>query len=124
MVKKPGGTYEIPCEVNGLSLSFVFHTGASDVTLSAVEAMFMYRHGYLLDSDKTGTQQYIIANGDIVEGTTINIRELKIGDIVLKNVDAAISHTTNAPLLLGQYAISRLGTIQVDPNTHVLTIVK
>ena len=47
-----------------------------------------------------------------------------IGDIVLKNVDAAISHTTNAPLLLRQSAISRLGTIQVDPNTHVLTIVK
>ena len=84
MVRKPGGTYEIPCEVNGLSLSFVFDTGASDVTLSAVEAIIMYRHGYLLDIDKTGTQQYIIANGDIVEGTTIKIRELKIGDIVLK----------------------------------------
>ena len=97
MVKKPGGTYEIPCEVNGLSLSFVFDTGASDVTLSAVEADFMYRHGYLKESDNTGTQQYRIANGDIVEGTTIKIRELKIG-IVLKNVDAAISHTTNVLL--------------------------
>ena len=124
MVQNQSGTYEIPCEVNGLPLSFLFDTGASDVTLSAVEALFMYRHGYLLESDKIGTQQYMIANGDIVEGTTINIRELKIGDIVLKNVDASISHATNAPLLLGQSAISRLGTIQVDPNTHVLTIVK
>ena len=124
MVQNQSGTYEIPCEVNGLPLSFLFDTGASDVTLSAVEALFMYRHGYLLESDKTGTQQYMIANGDIVEGTTVNIRELKIGDIVLKNVDASISHSANAPLLLGQSAISRLGTIQVDPNTHVLTIIK
>ena len=124
MIKKPGGTYEIPCEVNGLPLTFIFDTGASDVTLSAIEAMFMMRHGYFKESDITGVQNYKIANGDIVEGTTINIRQLKVGDILLKNIDASISHEIQAPLLLGQSAISKLGTIQINPTTNTLTIIK
>ena len=73
-----------------------------------------------LDSDKTHSTVYNRLIIDIVKGTTINIRELKIGDIVLKNVESAISHTTNAPLLLGQSAISRLGTIQIDPKLMFL----
>ena len=41
MKKMPGGTYEVPCTINGLPLKFIFDTGASDVTLSSVEANFM-----------------------------------------------------------------------------------
>ena len=52
--------------------------------------MFMYRQGYLVESDKTVNQQFMIANGDVIEGATIIIRELKIGDIVFENVDASI----------------------------------
>lgn len=50
----------------------------------------MYRQGYLVESDKTVNQQFMIANGDVIEGATIIIRELKIGDIVFENVDASI----------------------------------
>ena len=38
MKKMYGGTYEIPCSVNGLPLKMIFDTGASDVPISSVEA--------------------------------------------------------------------------------------
>jgi clan AA aspartic protease (TIGR02281 family) len=124
MTKMPGGTYEIPCKVNGLPLKFIFDTGASDVSISLTEALFMLKNGYLKEEDIIGTQYYSIANGDIAEGTTIRIKKLEFGGVTLYNVDASIVHELQAPLLLGQSAISRLGKIQIDPNNSTLTIIK
>ena len=123
MKKLPSGTFEVPCKVNGLELNFIFDTGASDVTLSLTEALFMLKNGYLSEVDIIGTQSYSIANGDITEGTIIRIKKLEFGGLTLYNVDASIIHESNAPLLLGQSAISRLGTIQIDPEKSTLTII-
>ena len=51
MTKEPSGLYTIPCEVNGLKLKLIFDTGASDVSISLVEAMFMLKNGYLTEDD-------------------------------------------------------------------------
>ena len=88
------------------------------------EALFMFKNDYLSENDIIGTQHYSIANGDIAEGTTIRIRKLEFGGLVLYNVDASIIHELEAPLLLGQSAISRLGKIQIDPDKSTLTIIK
>lgn len=124
MRKMPGGTFEIPCKVNGLPLKFIFDTGASDVSISLTEALFMLKNDYLSEGDIMGTQYYSIANGEIAEGTTIRIRKLEFGGLTLYNVDASIVHELEAPLLLGQSAISRLGKIQIDPANSTLTIIK
>ena len=124
MKKMPGGTYEIPCKVNGLDLKFIFDTGASSVSLSLTEALFMLKNGYLKEIDILGTQKYSIANGEIAEGTTIRIKKLEFGGVTLYDVDASIMHELKAPLLLGQSAISRLGKIQIDPQNSTLTIVE
>jgi clan AA aspartic protease (TIGR02281 family) len=123
MKKMSGGTYEISCKVNGLALNFIFDTGASDVSISLTEALFMFKNGYLEESDILGTQYYSIANGDIAEGTLILIKKLEFGGQVLVNVEASIVHEMQAPLLLGQSAISKLGKIQIDPDKGTLTII-
>lgn len=122
--KTYGNTYIIPCEVNGLKMDFIFDTGASEVSISLTEALFMFKNGYLKESDITGTQNYSIANGDIVEGTTIIIRKLEFEGVKLYNIKASISHEMKAPLLLGQSALSQLGKIQIDYKNDILTIIK
>jgi len=119
---KEGGVYTIPCEVNGLRLKFIFDTGASDVSISLSEAMFMLKNGYLSEYDIKGSSYYQIANGDIVEGTTINLRQLKIGSRVLYNVEASIVHSLSSPLLLGQSAISKLGKFSFDYSNNTLIL--
>ena len=120
--RNPGGTFEIPCDINGLPLQMIFDTGASDVTISSVEANFMFKNGYLLEKDIKGKKYYQIANGQISEGTTITLREVKIGDAVLKNVDASVVKSQKAPLLLGQSAMERFGTITIDNQNNKLII--
>ena len=109
-----GGTFEIPCEVNGLPLQMLFDTGASSVTLSSVEANFMLKNDYLSAKDLGGKEYYRIADGGVTEGTLVTLREVKIGDFVLKNVKASVVTSQKAPLLLGQSVMERFGTITID----------
>lgn len=120
--RNQGGTFEIPCDINGLALQMVFDTGASDVTISSVEADFMFKNGYLSEKDIKGKTYYQIANGQISEGTTITLREVKIGDAVLHNVDASVVKSQRAPLLLGQSAMERFGAITIDNQNNKLII--
>lgn len=120
-IEKNNGVYYISCSVNDLRLKFIFDTGAGDVSISLSEANFMIKNGYILPEDIIGTEYYRIANGDIAEGTRINIRKLQIGNKTLYNVSASIIHTLSAPLLLGQSAIERFGKFSLDYTTMTLT---
>ncbi len=115
-MQKDGGVYKVPCEVNGLRMKFIFDTGASDVCISLTEAAFMLENDYISEEDIIGTSQSQIADGSIVENTRIRLKEIKIGGLVLRNVEAVVIHNFGAPLLLGQSAIQKLGTIQIVGN--------
>ena len=119
-MEKHGNVYYVPGKVNGLSMKFIFDTGASNVCLSLTEAIFMLKNGYIKESD-IGEKGYSqIANGDIVENTKVILRNIEIGGITIKDVAAVISNSLDAPLLLGQSAIQKLGPIQLDGNTLVI----
>ena len=122
MKKMPGGTYEVPCTINGLPLKFIFDTGASDVTLSSVEANFMLKNDYLSEKDFKGSRRYLTADGTIANGAIVRIKEVKVGDVTLKNIEASVVNSQKAPLLLGQSVLDRFGTITIDNENSVMTI--
>lgn len=121
-MKMSGGVYLIPAVVNGSNMDFIFDTGASDITISQVEALFLYRQGTLTEDDFIGVQQYQIADGSISEGSIINLKTVQIGNKVLHNVKASIIHNTSAPLLLGQSALNQFGQITIDYKNNEITL--
>ena len=123
MKKMYSGIYEVACSINDLPLKFIFDTGASSVSISSVEASFMLKNGYLKEEDIKGKEYFSTATGEIHEGTIIRLREIRIGDAVLKNVDASVAHNQQAPLLLGQSVLERFGTITID-NINSKLIIK
>ena len=119
---KENGICNVKCKINDLPLYFVFDTGASTVSLSMVEATFMMKNGYLDKKDVVGSQYFQDANGNVSEGTTINIRKVNFGGLMLENVRASVVRNQKAPLLLGQSVLSRLGKIEIDNPNHILKI--
>ena len=111
---KEGGVTKVKCNINGLPLHFVFDTGAADVTMSMVEANFMLKNDYIKPSDIVGSARYMDANGDITEGTVVNLRNVNFGGLELDNVRASVVRNQKAPLLLGQSVLGRLGKIEID----------
>ena len=121
---RTGGVTQVPCTINGLPLHFVFDTGASDVTLSSVEALFMFKNGYLKPTDVIGRRAYLTASGDVVEGTSVRLRSVTFGGLTLDNVRASITHSQDAPLLLGQSVLSRLGKVEIDNHANQIRITR
>ncbi len=113
---------KVKCTINNLPLHFVFDTGASDFSISNVEAAFMLKNGYLSQQDFQGKQNYITADGDISEGTIINLRTVEFGGLKLSNIKASVVKNQKAPLLLGQSVLKKLGKIEIDNNLKILRI--
>jgi clan AA aspartic protease (TIGR02281 family) len=118
------GVCEVKCKINGLPLSFVFDTGASVVSISNIEASFMFKNGYLKPTDVIGSAHFSDANGDISEGTVIMLKKVTFGNEELTNVKASVVHNQRAPLLLGQTVLNRLGTVEIDNKNSVIRIRK
>lgn len=58
------------------------------------------------------------ATGQTSEGAKINLRTVKIGNIVLENIEATIIDNVDAPLLLGQTVLERFGKIEIDHENN------
>ena len=120
--ERRNGVTEVKCTINGLPLYFIFDTGAGDVTISMVEANFMFKNGYLSNKDIIGKQSYMVATGEVAEGTVINLSNVEFGGMKLSNVRASVVKSQTAPLLLGQSVLSRLGKIEIDNQKRVLKV--
>ncbi len=121
--KKSSGVYEIPVVINGvLKISFVFDSGAADVSISPDVAMTLVKTGTVTSADFVGTQKYIFADGSTATSKVFIIKNLKVGNKTVYNVRASISSSIDAPMLLGQSVLQKFGKFTIDNNAHTLTI--
>lgn len=119
-MEKEGGVYKVPCTVNGVKMKFIFDTGAATVSMSQTMAQFLLDGEYLSIGDIKGVGQSVVADGTIVNHAIVILRDIEIGGLHLKNIQATVLESQNAPLLLGQTAISELGRITIDGNKIII----
>lgn len=118
--EKKGGVLSVRCVVNGLPLSFIFDSGASDVSISRVEANFMLANGYIKESDFGDRTYYTVADGSLSAGTKVKLSSVTFGGETLHDVWASVVDGQNSPLLLGQTVMSRLGKVEIDYENKVV----
>lgn len=111
---KDGNVLSVKCKINNLPLYFIFDTGATDISLSDVEAAFMIKNNYMSEKDIIGRQQYLTADGSIIEGTVINLKKIELGELELNNIKASVVKNQKAPLLLGQSVFNKMGKFEID----------
>ena len=119
-MRKNGNVYYVPCRINGISANFVFDTGASLISLSSGFANELLRQGKLTQNDYVGQGNSINADGRTQPVSIVNIKDVEIGGLHLTNVTASIKEQQNAPLLLGQSAIEKLGKITIDGSKLII----
>jgi len=117
---KENGVYKIPVSINNLNMVFIFDTGAGLISISNVEASYLYKQGKLAKEDILGKAEFIDANGDISVGTIIRLKEVTIGNRTIYNINASVVNNSIAPLLFGQSALEQFGKISIDYNNSTI----
>jgi len=119
-MRKESGVYFVPIKVNGLDLEFIFDTGASTLCISSAEAVVMLRQGQIDEDDILGQSQFQDATGGISVGTIVRLKTVEIGGITLHNIEANVVDNIQAPLLLGQTALSKFGKVTIDYENNTI----
>jgi hypothetical protein len=116
------GIYTVPVLINGvLPLQFVLDSGAADVSLPADVFLTLIRTGTIVKEDYIGKGGYRLADGSTVQSDRFFIRELKVGNKVLKNISTSVGGVDSS-LLLGQSFLKRFASVQIDNNRNVLVL--
>ncbi len=120
---KEGGTYSVPVTVNdAIRLNFIVDSGASDVTIPYDVFSTLRRTGTITQKDILEEKKYEMANGSIEKYYTFNIRQLKIGNQTIYNIQAAASKHMDGALLLGQSALKKLEPWGLDTSKDIIYI--
>ena len=109
------GHFLVEAVVDGLPLRLLVDTGASDVVLTVADAERLGFRQHQLDFSR----RYQTANG-VVRGAPVTLRELRIGQFSLFEVDASV---TDGPLgisLLGMSFLGRLDSYAVADGRLML----
>ena len=97
--------------INGRSLRMLVDTGASMVAISHTDAEKLGYH--FMDSAFNRSGKSATGKVRFVE---VNIPEMTVGNITLKNVSTAIIDRSQMPPLLGMTFISRLKKMEISNN--------
>ena len=111
----PGGHFVSSGTINGRAVRFVVDTGATNVALSEAVARSIG-----LDFGKGERVLTNTANGQVV-AHRVSLREVRVGDVTVYNVDATIVPAMMDMVLLGNSFLSRF---QMKRDADVLVLEK
>ena len=111
----PQGHFVLEAVVNGIPVTFLVDTGASEIVLTLADARRLgFEPGRLEFSERFGT-----ANGE-VEGAPVRLRELRISQFSLYDLEASVNAAPLPISLLGMSFLSQLHAYRVEDGRLIL----
>ena len=110
-----GGHFFTQGQINGRTVQLVVDTGASAVSLSVDEAE---RVGL---NYKTGQAMHLSTANGVIPGWRVKLASLRIGDVVVYDVDAVVSSSAMPYVLLGN---SYLAHFQMTRTNEQMVLTK
>jgi aspartyl protease family protein len=110
-----GGHFLVDANVDGATVRFLVDTGATRVVLSPEDAE---RIGFHL-RDRQFTERYRTAGGT-VRAAPVTIRDLRIGQLALREVEASVNEQPIGISLLGMTFLNRLDGYRVEGDRLIL----
>ncbi len=118
---RDGGMYRVAVTLDGrIALPFIVDTGAVEVQVSTGVLRALFPRDSTPPAYLPGAT-YRVANGRVVHDRRFVIPSLRVGDYEFHRVTASIGGP-DAPLLLGQNVLERLGRWSIDSRRSVLLI--
>lgn len=110
-----GGHFLLDASVNGNELPFVVDTGATSVFLSADAAR---EAG--INPDTLDYSVHMRTASGIVKGARVTLREVRIGQLSIRDVEATVARTSLPVSLLGMTFLNRLQSYEVRNGKMIM----
>lgn len=97
-------------------------TGASETTIPKYIILSLIKNGTIKFEDILPDKTYTYADGKQYDSNRVNIKDINVGGIELKNISVSIGDSDMSPLLLGQNVLQELGSVTFDYKNDLLII--
>lgn len=111
----PHGHFVVEAVIEGVPVALLLDTGASDLVIAPADARRLGHHGPRLRFER----RYETANG-VIRAAPVRLREVRIGQLSLYDVDAAVTEGDLPVSLLGMSFLRRLGGYRVEGDRLLL----
>jgi len=120
-MRKKSALYVMPMKVNGtIATEFAFDQWTTDAVISESLAKKLIESGSIKKEDWVGDKPFSFSDGSTAPATYVVLRNLKIGNRTIENVDALIFKNAKAEILMGPSVLSQFGTYKLDVMEKVL----
>ena len=117
-----GGIYTVPVQINGsIMMQFLVDPGAGVVVIPVSVLRNLVHNGTVTETDVIGIGTAALADTSVYLTAKVRLRELRIADVIVRDVTAAVSPGLNQPLL-GQSFFRRFATVTLDNRRQVLIL--
>jgi hypothetical protein len=117
-----GSIYTTPVQINrSITLDFLVDPGAGVVVIPLSVMQRLVEIGSVTESDVIGAGVAELADRSLYLTARVRLRELRVGNITVPDVTAAVSPALSQPLL-GQSFLNRFASVTFDNRRHVLVL--
>jgi peptidoglycan-associated lipoprotein len=116
------GVQLIPCIVNNVSFNMAIDDKAKNNTFSYEDAQVFLKEGRISRNDFKENEKAIDKDGNIVEKSTLIIKSIKLGNSIVKNIEAVVMKNMKISLIIDKPTLSKFGEITIDKDKKKLII--
>ena len=117
-----GGIYTVPVQVNqSVTLQFLVDPGSAVVVIPKSVLSQLILNGTVRQDDIVGVSIAELADRSLYKAVQLRLRELRVGDRVVRDVIVAVAPALSQPLL-GQSFLKRFASVTFDNQRRVLIL--
>jgi peptidoglycan-associated lipoprotein len=114
------GLPEATCYISGITETFRYDKKETSFFISAATALRLLKTGVIDKTDFEGDVAKIIGEGTIAEKAVFNIKEIRVGNKTIKNVQATVNSKIKTTILFGESTLLKFGAFTIDEKESLL----
>lgn len=110
------GVYTLSATVNGVGVMTYYTEESWFASVSSTTYLFLYENGYIDPNDVKGMTVLKMPDGSTTKAGSFIIRNLRIGNVIVKDLPAFVIKKQSVPLVVGNSSFDCFGEVVLKDN--------
>lgn len=113
--------YKFECSINGYGNDVIYTSLTKLNTCSVDFALELLKQGVIKKEDFKGNPDDIISTGNIVHKSVFTLKDFRIGNKTIRNLDVYVWHGSIYPFFINEVTLKKFGTPVIDDEKRSIT---